>query len=336
MEADPRVDARGFAERFRRLEEEVGRVLVGQAAAVRAVATCLVAGGHCLLEGVPGIGKTLLVRTLSEALTLEFRRIQFTPDLMPADVTGTMVLAEEGGSRTFRFEAGPIFANLVLADEINRATPKTQSSLLEAMQERSVTVAGVTRDLPAPFAVLATQNPIEMEGTYPLPEAQLDRFLLKVLVPAPARAELLEIVRRTTQPDLPSVERIMDGPELLRHRRLVRGVVIADHVADYANRLVLATHPGGADAPDEVRRYVRYGASPRGSQALVLGAKVEALLDGRVNVAFKDIAALALPALRHRVLLTYEAEADGVPADAVVRAVLAAVPARDTLLAENR
>ncbi|MCU0727272.1 MAG: AAA family ATPase [Planctomycetes bacterium] len=335
MSTDPRDDARNFAERFRRLTAEVGRVVVGQEAAVHAVLACLVTGGHCLLEGVPGIGKTLLVRTLAAALNLEFRRIQFTPDLMPADVTGTMVLAEEGGSRSFRFEPGPVFANLVLADEINRATPKTQSSLLEAMQEQAVTVAGVTRKLPAPFAVLATQNPVEMEGTYPLPEAQLDRFLLKVLVGPPTRAELLQIVRRTTSPDEPIAERVMDGPEVLRLRRLVRGVILADHVADFANRLVIATHPGEPSAPEEVRRYVRYGSSPRGAQALVLSAKVSALLDGRVNVAMKDIAALALPALRHRVLLTYEAEADGVSADTVVRAVLAAVPARDMLSGEK-
>ncbi len=329
MDRDPREEAREFAERFRILEAEVGKVVVGQSAAVRAVLTALFAGGHCLLEGVPGIGKTLLVRTLSAALSLSFRRIQFTPDLMPADVTGTMVLAEEAGRRDFRFEPGPVFAHLVLADEINRATPKTQSALLEAMQEHSVTVAGQTRPLPAPFSVLATQNPIEMEGTYPLPEAQLDRFLFKILVGAPPRAELNEVLRRTTRPEEVRPAAVMDGPEILRWRQFVRGVVIADHVTDYATRLVLATHPRANGAPGDVARYVRYGASPRAAQALVLGAKIEALLDGRVNVAFKDLAAVAPAALRHRVLLTFEADADGVDADRVVRAVLDAVPARD-------
>jgi len=333
--ADPRERAGQFKERFKRLKDEVGKVVVGQTGVVSGVLTCLMTGGNCLLEGVPGIGKTLLVKTLSEALSLSFVRIQFTPDLMPADIVGTMVLKEEQGTRGFRFEPGPIFANVVLADEINRATPKTQSALLEAMQEHSVTVAGETHPLTEPFVVLATQNPIEMEGTYPLPEAQLDRFMLKLNVLPPTRKELNEIVHRTTRVEVPGAASVMDGTEIVDWRRFVRGVVLADHVADYATRLVLASHPTSANAPEKVKKYVRYGSSPRGAQALILAAKVLALLDGRVNVSFKDIKSAAYPALRHRVLLSFEAEADGVSPDAVVRAVLDAVPARDMLEAEE-
>jgi MoxR-like ATPase len=330
---DPRERAKAFTKRFENLMTEVGQVVVGQTGVVRGVLSCLMTGGNCLLEGVPGIGKTLMVRTLSEALNLNFRRIQFTPDLMPADVVGTMVLAEEDGRRGFRFEPGPIFANVVLADEINRATPKTQSALLEAMQERSVTVSGETHRLPDPFVVLATQNPIEMEGTYPLPEAQLDRFMLKLLVNPPSREELNDIIRRTTRTEEPAAGKVMDGPEIVDWRSFVRAVVLADHVGDYATRLVLASHPDGEGAPEEVKRYVRYGSSPRGAQALILTAKVLALLEGRVNVAFTDVKNAALPSLRHRVLLTFEAEADGVSPDAVVAAIIKAVPARDTLSA---
>ncbi len=328
---DPREQAAAFAERFVALEAEVGKVLVGQKTVIRGVLICLMTGGNCLLEGVPGIGKTLMVRTLSEALSLEFRRIQFTPDLMPADVVGTMVIAEEDGARGFRFEPGPIFSNVVLADEINRATPKTQSALLEAMQEHSVTVAGITNPLPEPFVVLATQNPIEMEGTYPLPEAQLDRFMLKLNVEPPQREDLNEIIHRTTRIQEPHVDAVMAGPEILQWRRLVRGVVLADHVADYATRLVLATQPASTASAEKVKKYVRYGSSPRGAQALILAAKVGALLDGRVNVAFRDIQAAALPALRHRVLLSFEAEADGVTPDELVREVIRAEPSRDLL-----
>ena len=334
-DADPREMASQFAERFQRLKEEVGTVVVGQSGVVSGVLTCLMTGGNCLLEGVPGIGKTLLVRTLSDALSLSFTRIQFTPDLMPADVVGTMVMSEEDGTRCFRFEPGPIFANVVLADEINRATPKTQSALLEAMQEHSVTVAGETHKLPEPFVVLATQNPIEMEGTYPLPEAQLDRFMLKLNVRPPSREDLNEIIHRTTRVDLPAASSVMDGNEIVDWRRFVRGVVLADHVADYATRLVLASQPTADDAPEAVKKYVRYGSSPRGAQALILAAKVLALLDGRVNVSFKDIKSAAYPALRHRMLLSFEAEADGTSADSVVRAVLDAVPARDLLSSEE-
>jgi MoxR-like ATPase len=332
---DPRDLAKEFADRFRALEAEVGKVLVGQETVIRGVLVCLMTGGNCLLEGVPGTGKTLLVRTLSTALSLDFRRIQFTPDLMPADVVGTMVIAEQEGSRGFRFEAGPIFSNVVLADEINRATPKTQSALLEAMQEHTVTVAGETHPLPDPFVVLATQNPIEMEGTYPLPEAQLDRFMLKLNVATPNRTELNEILSRTTRVEEPTASAIMAGTEILGWRRLVRGVVMADHVADYATRLVLATQPTDEGAPESVRKYARYGSSPRGAQALILAAKVGALLDGRVNVAYRDIQAAAPPALRHRILLSFEAEADGVSSDHVVREVIAAVPSRDMLNAES-
>jgi MoxR-like ATPase len=328
---DPREQAAAFAARFAALEAEVGKVLVGQKTVIRGVLICLMTGGNCLLEGVPGIGKTLLVRTLSDVLSLQFRRIQFTPDLMPADVVGTMVIAEEDGARGFRFEPGPIFANVVLADEINRATPKTQSALLEAMQEHSVTVAGTTHPLAEPFVVLATQNPIEMEGTYPLPEAQLDRFMLKLCVEPPQRAEMNEIILRTTRVDVSRAEAVMAGPEILDWRRLVRGVVLADHVADYATRLVLATQPGSKEPTEKVKKYVRYGSSPRGAQALILAAKVGALLDGRVNVAFRDVQAVALPALRHRVLLSFEAEADGVSPDDVVREVVRAEPSRDLL-----
>jgi len=333
--ADPRVRAREFAERFARLSEELGKIIVGQQEVIRGVLTCLMVGGNCLLEGVPGTGKTLLVRTLAHALNLSFRRIQFTPDLMPADIVGTMILTEESGRRTFTFEPGPIFANIILADEVNRATPKTQSALLEAMQEHSVTVAGVTHKLPEPFVVLATQNPIEMEGTYPLPEAQLDRFMLKLAVYPPSRSELNEILHRTTQSEEAVAASVMDGTEIVEWCQFVRGVILADHVADFATRLVLATHPGGHGSPEVVSKYVRYGASPRGAQGLILAGKVNALLDGRVNVAFKDIQNVALAALRHRTLLTFEAEADGVDADKVVRAVMAAVPARDMLRGED-
>jgi len=335
LKHDPRERAAEFAKRFSDLEAEVGKIIVGQATVIRGVLTCLMTAGNCLLEGVPGIGKTLLVKTLSEALSLDFRRIQFTPDLMPADVVGTMVIAEEDGARGFRFEPGPIFSNVVLADEINRATPKTQSALLEAMQEHSVTVAGNTNALPEPFVVLATQNPIEMEGTYPLPEAQLDRFMLKLNVEPPNREELNEILDRTTRVEQPSAGAVMDGPEIIEWMRLVRGVVLADHVADYATRLVLATHPSSPEPAESVSKYIRYGSSPRGAQALILAAKVAALLDSRVNVAFRDIQAAAPPALRHRVLLSFEAEADGVSPDDIVRDVIRAVPSRDLLNAED-
>ena len=306
---------------------EVSRVIAGQHELIRDVLVCLFAEGHALLEGVPGLGKTQLLKTLADAVDLEFNRVQFTPDLMPADIVGTQVLEDDGaGGRRFRFRPGPIFANLVLADEVNRATPKTQSALLEAMQERSVTTAGETRTLPRPFFVMATQNPVEMEGTYPLPEAQLDRFLLKVLVPFPPADVLADIVARTTGTERPTVSAVADAETLAAMIAFTREVPIAPHLVQHAVDLVLATHPADPSAPDGVRRYVRFGASPRGAQSIVLAAKAAALLHGRPNVAADDLRAMAPAALRHRLVLGYEAAADGVAADAVVAAVLDAVP----------
>jgi MoxR-like ATPase len=315
-----------FRETAARIEGEVGKYIVGQREVVRHTLICLVAGGHALLEGVPGLGKTMLVRTLAQVLDLDFARIQFTPDLMPADIVGTDILEEaEDGRREFRFQPGPVFTNLLLADEINRATPKTQSALLEAMQERTVTVANRSYPLGAPFLVLATQNPIEMEGTYPLPEAQLDRFLFKVNVTFPSSRELVEILNRTTGDAEPMVGVVADGPTVVAMGTLARQVPVASPVSDYAARLAIATHPESDAAPDVVRRYVRYGSSPRGAQALILGGKVTALLAGRYNVAFEDLRDVALAALRHRVLLNFEAQAEGVSGDEVVREVVRAV-----------
>ena len=319
-------DAAAFVNTARRLEEEIGRVIVGQQQVVRDVVIALLSGGHVLLEGVPGLGKTLLVRTLGEALTLSFSRIQFTPDLMPADIVGTNVISEdEQGRRSLRFQQGPIIANLVLADEINRATPKTQSALLEAMQERTVTVGDTTRKLPSPFFVLATQNPIEMEGTYTLPEAQLDRFFFKVLVPFPSREDLGEILRRTISYEPEHASPVAHGPSLEEMIHLAREVPIASHVHDYAVTLVLATHPDRDEAPAPVRQFVRYGASPRGLQSLVIGGQVRALLEGRYNLSVDDLHAVAYPALRHRLILNFEAQAEGVTADWIIGQLLEAV-----------
>ncbi|MBJ7609323.1 MAG: MoxR family ATPase [Candidatus Dormibacteraeota bacterium] len=313
-----------FAATAIRLETELHRLIVGQREVVRDTVIALLAGGHVLLEGVPGLGKTSLVRAIGDTCALQFSRIQFTPDLMPADITGTMIISEHEGSRGFTFQHGPVFANVVLADEVNRATPKTQSALLEAMQERSVTVAGTTRPLPDPFFVLATQNPIELEGTYPLPEAQLDRFLVKLLVPFPTTSELAEIARRTTGAQLPRLENVV-GREVLRAMiGLAREVLVADHVLDYAARLVAASHPRGG-APAEVTAQVRFGASPRAVQGLVQMAKVRALLEGRFNVAFEDVRSFAAQVLRHRLLLTFEAETEGITPDSVVSRILDAV-----------
>ncbi len=321
------LTASEFRDNVRRIESEIAKTMVGQTETVRDVVTAIIAGGHVLLEGVPGLGKTLLVRTLAEVLDLEFSRIQFTPDLMPADITGTNILAAEaGGERRFVFQPGPIFANLVLADEINRATPKTQSALLEAMQEKTVTIADQAHPLRQPFFVLATQNPLEMEGTYPLPEAQLDRFFYKLIVEYPSAAELGEILRRTTARPPAPLNRIVDGPTIQQMSLLARQVPIATHLTDYVVRIVLATHADDALATPEVKQYVRYGASPRAAQAIVLGAKIRALIDGRLNVAFDDIRGVAIPALRHRLLLNFEAEAAGISVDQILRQMIDTLP----------
>jgi MoxR-like ATPase len=325
--AAPPMPVSEFRAVVSRIEDEVATVMVGQADVVRDVLICLIAGGHALLEGVPGLGKTMLVRTLAESLDLYFSRIQFTPDLMPADITGTNILVEDPqGGRQFAFQPGPVFANLLLADEINRATPKTQSALLEAMAEKTVTVANQIHSLQEPFFVLATQNPLEMEGTYPLPEAQLDRFFFKLVVPYPSGEDLTEIVRRTTAPAMPEAMKVADGAVIRQMGLLSRQVPIAGSVTDYVVRMTLATHPGNAEAPDVVRRYVRYGVSPRGAQAIVLGSKIRALIEGRLNVAYDDVRAVAPPALRHRLILNFDAESSGVTADDVLGQLIASLP----------
>ncbi|MCC6483700.1 MAG: MoxR family ATPase [Armatimonadetes bacterium] len=319
--------AEEFRETFSALREEIGRVVVGQTETIDGALSCLATGGHALLEGAPGLGKTLLVRSLAEAVSCSFSRIQFTPDLMPADVTGTNIVADTPAGREFRFQPGPVFGNIILADEINRATPKTQSALLEAMQEQAVTVGGERRPLPSPFLVLATQNPIEMEGTYPLPEAQLDRFMLKLLVPFPTQAQMGAILERTTTGEEPAVKPVVTGERIVQMQETVREIALADHVRDYLLRIVMATHPESELAPAEVRHYVRYGASPRGAQALALSAKVRALLDGRFNVATQDVEESSAQALRHRLILNFEAEAEQISADMIVEmAVRAAQP----------
>jgi MoxR-like ATPase len=314
-------------DRLKRLRQQIERRIVGHRDLIDGILACLLASGHVLIEGVPGLGKTLLVKTLSDALHLDFARIQFTPDLMPSDVIGTqMVMQDEEGRRHFQFQPGPVFTQLLLADEINRATPKTQSALLEAMEEKRVTVARSVHPLKEPFMVLATQNPIEMEGTYPLPEAQLDRFMLKLNASYPDAAQLAQIVDRTTGAALPAVEAVLSGEELLQMREWVRGVVIAGHVRDYAIRSVLATHAGEAQAPASVRRFVRHGASPRGLQSMVLVAKAFALFDGRMSVSFEDLRTAAPLALRHRILLNFEAEAEGVAVDSLIADILSDTP----------
>jgi MoxR-like ATPase len=318
-----------FAQLAREIRREVGKAIVGQEDGVRGVLTCLIAGGHALLEGVPGLGKTSLVRAFARVLDLQYGRIQFTPDLMPADVTGTTIIMEdETGRRVLSFQAGPVFANLILADEINRATPKTQSALLEAMQEQTVTIAGTSRPLPRPFYVLATQNPVEMEGTYPLPEAQLDRFFYKLLIAYPARGELATIVRQTVTTLEPTTRVVASGQTLLEMHRLALEVPMSSYVLDYAVRLILASQPGSpmGETPEMVKRYVRIGASPRGAQALTLAGRINALLEGRYNLSFDDVRAVAHNALRHRMTLNFEAETQGITPDQVVTALLERVP----------
>ncbi|MEO6954413.1 MAG: MoxR family ATPase [Polyangia bacterium] len=315
-----------FRDEVGRLRAEIARVIVGHEEVVEGTLMSLLAGGHVLIEGVPGLGKTLLVRTLADALDLPFSRVQFTPDLMPADILGTQVLVEDpAGGRRFEFQRGPIFASLVLADEVNRATPKTQSALLEAMQERSVTIAKTTHMLPAPFFVLATQNPLEMEGTYPLPEAQLDRFFVKLRVRLPSNESLHQILDRTTGEATPRAEKVLSGARLLELSQLARQVPVARPVQDFVVRLVQATHPGDG-APELVRKYVRYGSSPRGAQACLLGAKVLALLDGRFAVSTDDLRKVAPLALRHRMILNFEGAAEGIDPDRIIAAILSELP----------
>jgi MoxR-like ATPase len=319
--------AQEFVERYGAVREQLGRVIVGHDEIVHGVLTCMFAGGHCLLEGVPGLGKTLLVRTLAQTLDLHFSRIQFTPDLMPADILGTnMIVESPEGRRAFEFQKGPIFTQILLADEINRATPKTQSALLETMQEGSITAGGKSYQLEPPFFVLATQNPIEQEGTYPLPEAQLDRFFFKLVVGYSTRAELSTILDRTTRGEVITPHKIMDSAEIRRWQQLVREVIIAPHVQDFIVRLVLATHPAGSFARPITNQYVRWGSSPRGAQAVALAAKIRALLEGRYNASFEDVRRVYVPALRHRVLLNFEAQAEGIETDRVLLDLLKEVP----------
>jgi MoxR-like ATPase len=329
--------ANQFRQAYGRVFQEIGKVIVGHSEIVHGVLTCLFVGGHALLEGVPGLGKTLLVRTLAQALDLKFNRIQFTPDLMPADIIGTNIISETPeGKRVFSFQPGPLFAQIILADEINRATPKTQSALLEAMQEHSVTVGGTIHRLQEPFFVMATQNPIEQEGTYPLPEAQLDRFFFKLIVNYSGREEMATILDRTTRGENPQASRVMDGQEIRQWQQLVREVLVAPPVQDYAIRLVLATHPQGEFAVPQTNQYIRCGASPRGAQALVLAGKVRALLEGRYNVSFEDIRRVYLPAMRHRILLNFEAQAENISTDTILAHVLNEVKEKAAELAATR
>ena len=327
---DPAVEkaTQEFRGQFQALRAEIGKIIVGHEDVIEGVLTALLVGGHVLLEGVPGLGKTLLIRTLADAVTLKFSRIQFTPDLMPADIIGTTIISEDAatGKRVFEFKQGPLFAQIILADEINRATPKTQSALLEAMQEHTVTTGGTTHVLAEPFFVMATQNPIEQEGTYPLPEAQLDRFMFKLVVDYSNRDELKTIMDRTTTGFKASIKPVMTGPEIIGTQNLVRRIVMAPHVQDYIIRLAMASHPGGPYAVDVTNKYVRWGASPRAVQTLTLGAKLAAMLDGRFNASFSDAQKIYLPAMRHRVLLNFEGEAEGISVDDVLRDMLDKTP----------
>jgi MoxR-like ATPase len=325
------MEPQQFQQAFRRVESEVQKVIVGHDDLIRKILIAFFAGGHVLLEGVPGLGKTLLVKSLSQALGMSFKRIQFTPDLMPSDIVGTEVLTEDSGRREFQFKRGPIFAHVVLADEINRATPKTQSAVLEAMEEKQVTVFGDSHILKAPFIVLATQNPIELEGTYPLPEAQLDRFFFKLLVTPPAPAELKEILKRTTGTATGEISKVLpdDGGQLVGEmQQLLRQVMIAPPIEDYVVRLVHATQPdaNGGPSKSSVKQYIRYGASPRGAQAIILGAKGNALTENRVHVSYEDVEGVLYPALRHRMILNFQAEAENIATDQVIAEVLKRVP----------
>jgi MoxR-like ATPase len=319
--------AEEFRNRYQSVKDQIGRVIVGHDDIIHGVLTCMFIGGHCLLEGVPGLGKTMLIRTLSETLDLNFSRIQFTPDLMPADILGTnMVVESDDGKRVFEFQKGPIFTQICLADEINRATPKTQSAMLETMQEGTVTVGRNRFVLDKPFFVMATQNPIEQEGTYPLPEAQLDRFFFKLVVGYSTREQLATIIDRTTRGVQIEPEKVMDGAEIIKWQKLIRDVILAQHVQDYIVRLTLATHPEGPYSLPVTNQYLRWGSSPRGAQTLALAAKVRALLEGRYNVSFEDIRRVYLPAMRHRVVLNFEAQAEGMITDQVLLEILEKMP----------
>lgn len=326
-ESSPQETVERFGEDIAKVKSEVGKMIVGQDTILDGVLTCLLAGGQALLEGVPGLGKTMLVRTLAGALQLDFSRIQFTPDLMPADILGTTVMTEDAhGHSRLEFRKGPVFANIVLADEVNRATPKTQSAMLEVMQEHSVTIGTKTHILEEPYFVLATQNPLEMEGTYPLPEAQLDRFLFKLEVGFPSRDQLHDILDRTTGSERPEVQPVLDAEQILQMRKVVRDVAVARHVQDYAIRVLEATHPDRETAPTKVKRFVRFGGSPRGAQAMLLAAKIHALFDGRFAAAIDDVRWAAKPALRHRVILNFEGEAEGIRADEILGQILDEIP----------
>ncbi|MFT5469719.1 MAG: MoxR-like ATPase [Verrucomicrobiales bacterium] len=320
-EAKKQTEVEEFRATFEKLRAEIGKFIVGQEEIVEDVLIAIICGGHVLLEGVPGLGKTALVNTIAQAVDLKFSRVQFTPDLLPADITGTQILVEKGGEKVFQFEKGPVFCNILLADEINRATPKTQSALLETMQEKRVTVAGKTHSLDLPFFVLATQNLIEQDGTYPLPEAQLDRFFFKLFVKVPNHDEFAEILNRTGGKKTPKIEAVASAEDILKMGELRREVPIADDVQNHLVKIVLATHPENEHAPDVVKKYVRHGSSPRGAQSILAAARVRALLDGRYHVAREDINKLAIPALRHRLILSFEGEADGKQADDILREV---------------